>query len=223
MRRAFIRLLHADQEAVLKALGELDRAGVRTVDCRRAGFSAAEPTTSLRQFAENWRPLYHKDYSESAVGRTFEQLLALRADLEDGVAKLHAPAREPAESAETSALTLVPAAPRQPREVYPSSSEHPHIEVEQTGYQRKTGQDSSYVKSAESLAQLGAPVDLPAKGSEEKPARRRRAGSNGAGASSDSAPPPSGRAENFERRSGRTRNLPLLQTWKAASKRFGSN
>jgi hypothetical protein len=168
MRRAFIRLLHADQEAVLKALGELDRAGVRTVDCRRAGFSAAEPTSNLRQFAENWRPLYHKDYSESAVGRTFEQLLALRADLEDGVAKLHAPAGEPA-AAETPALTLVPAGPLQPREVDPAT-EHPHINVEQTGYLRKTGQDSSYKKSAESLAQLGAPVELPAKGSEEKPA-----------------------------------------------------
>ncbi len=166
MRRAFIRLLHADQEAVLKALGELDRAGVRTVDCRRAGFSAAEPTSNLRQFAENWRPLYHKDYSESVVGRTFEQLLALRADLEDGVAKLHAPAGEPA-AGETPSLTLVPAAPLQPRELDPAT-EHPRIHVEQTGYLRKTGQDSSYKKSAESLAQLGAPVELPAKGSEEK-------------------------------------------------------
>jgi hypothetical protein len=166
MRRAFIRLLHADQEAVLKALGELDRAGVRTVDCRRAGFSAAETTTGLRQFAENWRPLYHKDYSESAVGRTFEQLLALRADLEDGVAKSHAPAEAPAD---TPSLTLVPAGPLQPREVDPAT-EHPRIHVEQTGYLRKSGQGSSYVKSTESLAQLGAPVDLPAKGTEEKPA-----------------------------------------------------
>jgi hypothetical protein len=166
MRRAFIRLLHADQEAVLKALGELDRAGVRTVDCRRAGFSAAEPTSNLRQFAENWRPLYHKDYSESAVGRTFEQLLALRADLEDGVAKLHAPASAPAE---VPSLTLVPAGPSQPREVDPAT-EHPRIQVEQTGYQRKSGQDSSYKKSAESLAHLGAPVELQVKGSDETPA-----------------------------------------------------
>jgi hypothetical protein len=168
MRRAFIRLLHADQEAVLKALGELDREGVRTVDCRRAGFSAAEATTGLRQFAENWRPLYHKDYSESVVGRTFEQLLALRADLEDGVAKLHAPAGEPA-PAETPALTLVPIEASQPRDEASSSPEYPHINVEQTGHLRKTGEDSSYVKSAESLAQLGAPVDLPANGAESQP------------------------------------------------------
>ena len=189
MRRAFIRLLHADQEAVLKALGELDRASVRTVDCRRAGFSAAEPTSGLRQFAENWRPLYHKDYSESVVGRTFEQLLALRADLEDGVAKLHAPAGEPA-AAETPSLTLVPAGPSQPRDVDPATG-HPRIQVEQTGYLRKTGQDSSYKKSAESLAQLGAPVELPVKEPGEKSAPAAAAVVTPAAGGSPIAPAPS--------------------------------
>ena len=170
VRRAFIRLLHADQEAVLKALSDLDQAGVRTVDCRRAGFSAAETTAGLRLFAENWRPLYHKDYSESAVGRSFEQLLALRADLEDGVAKLRGVGSAPAtESSETPALAFEPVTRTQTREASSSSSALPRIEVEQTGYQRKTGQDSGYVKSEESLAQLGAPVDLPAKSSDEKP------------------------------------------------------
>jgi hypothetical protein len=168
MRRAFIRLLHADQEAVLKALAELDRAGVKTVDCRRAGFSAAEPTASLRQFAENWRPLYHKDYSESAVGRTFEQLLALRADLEDGVAKLHAPAEA---LPEPTSLMLEPitTAPVHPRPA--ASSGTPRIEVEQTGYHQKSGSGSSYTQSKEALAQVGAPVDNSAQApavSEEK-------------------------------------------------------
>jgi hypothetical protein len=170
VRRAFIRLLHADQEAVLKALSELDRAGVRTVDCRRAGFSAAETTAGLRLFAENWRPLYHKDYSESAVGRSFEQLLALRADLEEGVAKLRAPGSAPAnEAGEIPALAFEPVTRTQTREASSSSSAHPRIQVEQTGYQRKTGQESGYVKSAEELAQLGAPVDVSAKNSVEQP------------------------------------------------------
>ncbi len=88
VRRAFIRLLHADQGAVIKAIDELERAGVRSVDCRRAGYSAAESVGSLRLFAQNWRPLYQKDYAENAVSRSFEQLLALRTDLEDAVAKL---------------------------------------------------------------------------------------------------------------------------------------
>ena len=158
MRRAFIRLLHADQEAVLKALGELDRAGVRTVDCRRAGFTAAETTAGLRQFAENWRPLYHKDYSESAVGRSFEQLLAMRADLEEGVAKLHPQAGHRRRTSRS--LTLVPIVPSQPREAATSPEERANIRVEQTGYLRKTGAESSYTKSEESLAKLGAPVDV---------------------------------------------------------------
>ena len=171
VRRAFIRLLHADQEAVLKALSELDRAGVRTVDCRRAGFSAAETTAGLRLFAENWRPLYHKDYSESAVGRSFEQLLALRADLEEGVAKLRAPGSAPAtEAGEIPTLAFEPVTRTQTREASSSSSALPRIQVEQTGYQRKTGQKSGYVKSAEELAQLGAPVDVSAKNSVEQPA-----------------------------------------------------
>jgi hypothetical protein len=171
VRRAFIRLLHADQEAVLKALSELDRAGVRTVDCRRAGFSAAETTAGLQLFAENWRPLYHKDYSESAVGRSFEQLLALRADLEEGVAKLRAPGSAPAtEAGEIPTLAFEPVTRTQTREASSSSSALPRIQVEQTGYQRKTGQESGYVKSAEELAQLGAPVDVSAKNSVEQPA-----------------------------------------------------
>ena len=101
VRRAFIRLLHTDQDAVIKAVDELERAGVRSVDCRRAGYSAAESIGSLRLFAQNWRPLYQKDYAENAVNRSFEQLLALRADLEDAVAKLHVEFAEPAPAAET--------------------------------------------------------------------------------------------------------------------------
>jgi len=101
VRRAFIRLLHTDQGAVIKAVDELERAGVRSVDCRRAGYSAAESIGSLRLFAENWRPLYQKDYAENAVNRSFEQLLGLRADLEDAVAKLHVEFAEPTPAAET--------------------------------------------------------------------------------------------------------------------------
>jgi hypothetical protein len=101
VRRAFIRLLHTDQGAVIKAVDELERAGVRSVDCRRAGYSAAESIGSLRLFAQNWRPLYQKDYAENAVNRSFEQLLALRADLEDAVAKLHVEFAETTAAAET--------------------------------------------------------------------------------------------------------------------------
>ncbi len=87
LRRAFIRLLHADLSAVGQAVETLEAIGVKTVDCRRAGLSAAETTVQLRYFHENWRQPFQKDYTASSVTRAFEQLLALRADLEEAVAK----------------------------------------------------------------------------------------------------------------------------------------
>jgi hypothetical protein len=88
LRRAFIRMLHADLSAVRAAVEALDARGVKTVDCRRAGFSAAETTTQLRYYCENWKQPFHKDYTETSVSRAFEQLLALRADLEEAVSRV---------------------------------------------------------------------------------------------------------------------------------------
>jgi hypothetical protein len=89
LRRAFIRMLHADLNAVKTAVDVLESAGVKSVDCRRAGFSAAETTARLRYYSENWRQPFQKDYTERSVSRAFEQLLALRADLEEAVARAH--------------------------------------------------------------------------------------------------------------------------------------
>ncbi len=123
LRRAFIRMLHADLSAIRQAVEALDTAGVKTVDCRRAGFSAAETTTQLRYYTENWKQPFHKDYTETSVSRAFEQLLALRADLEEalgrsqsgatsraGEAKAAQPAGKEIESA--SKPTAAPSAPR---------------------------------------------------------------------------------------------------------------
>ncbi len=85
VRRAFIRMLHADLKAVREAIDALETKGVKSVDCRRAGFSAAETTMQLRHFCENWKQPFQKDYTQSSVNRAFEQLLALRADLEDAL------------------------------------------------------------------------------------------------------------------------------------------
>jgi hypothetical protein len=87
LRRAFIRMLHADLSAVREAVDSLEAKGVKTVDCRRAGFSAAETTMQLRYFSENWRQPFQKDYTENSVRHAFEQLLALRADLEEAVGR----------------------------------------------------------------------------------------------------------------------------------------
>ena len=99
LRRTFIQLLHADLGAVKSAVSALEAKGVRTADCRRAGFSAAETTVHLRQFCENWRQPFQKDYTESSVTHAFEQLLALRADLEEVVARVNAQVAAPVAAA----------------------------------------------------------------------------------------------------------------------------
>ncbi|MGH9744976.1 MAG: hypothetical protein ACRD59_02550 [Candidatus Acidiferrales bacterium] len=114
LRRAFIRMLHADLNAVKSAVEALEASGVNSVDCRRAGFSAAETTARLRYYSENWRQPFHKDYTESSVSRAFEQLLALRADLEEAVARLHG-------GAPASAASVLPASRSARHE--PASSE----------------------------------------------------------------------------------------------------
>jgi hypothetical protein len=103
LRRAFIRLLHADLSAVGHAVDTLEATGVKSVDCRRAGLSAAETTVQLRFFYENWRQPFQKDYTESSVTHAFEQLLALRADLEEALAKGGAKGAKTAEPAVSSA------------------------------------------------------------------------------------------------------------------------
>ena len=95
VRRAFIRMLHADLQAVRETINSLEKLGVKTVDCRRAGFSAAEKTMQLRFFCENWRQPFQKDYTENSVSHAFEQLLALRADLEDALERAEKSAKTP--------------------------------------------------------------------------------------------------------------------------------
>jgi hypothetical protein len=111
LRRAFIRMLHADLSAVKAAIQVLDASGVKSVDCRRAGFSAAESTNKLRYYCENWRQPFHKDYTETSVSRAFEQLLALRADLEEAVLRVHGGESLPAPTGASAAPNARPETP----------------------------------------------------------------------------------------------------------------
>ena len=121
LRRAFIRMLHADLSAVRQAVEALDSSGVKTVDCRRAGFSAAETTIQLRYYCENWKQPFHKDYTETSVSRAFEQLLALRADLEEAVARL-----QPGKSTSEGATTPKAVAEKPAREAVTSPEKVSH-------------------------------------------------------------------------------------------------
>jgi hypothetical protein len=85
LRRIFIQLLHAELRTLGQMLTEVEKRGVTHVDCRRAGFSASEPSTKLRDFHTRWKFPFHRDYSQGGASKPFEQLMSLRADLEDAL------------------------------------------------------------------------------------------------------------------------------------------
>jgi hypothetical protein len=137
LRRAFIRMLHADLSAVREAVDSLEAKGVKTVDCRRAGFSAAETTMQLRYFSENWRQPFQKDYTENSVRHAFEQLLALRADLEEALGHKQSNAKStPAPAAEQaddnlSMMNTQPHDMRNAPAVPPARSKRQELPVEE--------------------------------------------------------------------------------------------
>jgi len=126
LRRAFIRLLHADLSAVQHAAQALEAEGAKVVDCRRAGFSAAETTTQLRHYCGNWRQPFHKDYTESSVSHAFEQLLALRADLEEALGRSRGTGATPGApegASKSPATSAPPGAPPPPAAVQVSPTQ----------------------------------------------------------------------------------------------------
>jgi HPt (histidine-containing phosphotransfer) domain-containing protein len=172
LRRAFIRMLHADLSAVRQAAETLDANGVKTVDCRRAGFSAAETTTQLRYYCENWKQPFHKDYTETSVTHAFEQLLALRADLEEALARGQAGAPAEAVSPETrepdKRLTVdpssKPAASVQPAPAAPEASET------ETAAQGPSAATSAEKSAPAKSAQASAAADKTEKAASDAPA-----------------------------------------------------
>jgi hypothetical protein len=76
MRRVFFRLMHQDLNAILDGLRDLERNGVNSLDCRRAQFSADEPTVRLRMICQSWKVMFHAEYSS---GQPLRMLVDLRS------------------------------------------------------------------------------------------------------------------------------------------------
>jgi hypothetical protein len=91
LRRTFIQLLHGDLRAIEAALNKLERRGLQTIDCRRAGFSATEPLEKLRLFHRHWKVPFQTDYKQDSAFRQYEQLMSLREDLEEALGEIPAP------------------------------------------------------------------------------------------------------------------------------------
>ena len=82
IRRIFFRLMHDDLNAIHDGLRELERRGGTTIDCRRAQFSAEEPTARLRMICQSWKVMFHAEYSS---GQPLRMLVDLRASVDDAL------------------------------------------------------------------------------------------------------------------------------------------
>jgi hypothetical protein len=105
LRRTFIQWLHADLRAIGAALNQLEKRGLKVVDCRTAGFSSQELISKLHQFHQHWKPPFQNDYSQNSAFQPYEQLMCLRQDLENALGPATAPgelASTPAEKKEIS-------------------------------------------------------------------------------------------------------------------------
>ncbi len=85
LRRTFIQWLHADLRAIGAALNQLEKRGLKVVDCRTAGLSSTELISKLRQFHQHWKPPFQTDYSQNSAFQPYEQLMCLREDLENAL------------------------------------------------------------------------------------------------------------------------------------------
>jgi hypothetical protein len=84
MRRVFFRLMHADLNAILDGLTELDAKGIAHLDCRRAQFSAEEPISRLRMICQSWKVMFQAEYSS---GQPLRMLVDLRASVEHALGR----------------------------------------------------------------------------------------------------------------------------------------
>ncbi len=88
LRRTLIELMHADLIYIRSGLGHLIDAGAKTIDCQSSGLSSTEPLARLRQYADEWKQPFQKEYTERSVNQAFDKLLSLRADVERATQKV---------------------------------------------------------------------------------------------------------------------------------------
>jgi hypothetical protein len=86
LRRAFIRLSHADLRVTRDALCQLEGCGIDRIDCRAAGLSAAEPVAELHRICGDWKHPFRAEFNEYSIPTMLERLIALRAAAEAALA-----------------------------------------------------------------------------------------------------------------------------------------
>lgn len=88
LRRTLIELMHADLIYIRSGINHLETAGARTIDCTSFGLGPWESVAKVRQFADEWKQPFQKEYTERSVNQAFDKLLSLRADIERAIEKV---------------------------------------------------------------------------------------------------------------------------------------
>jgi hypothetical protein len=114
LRRTLIELMHADLIAIRAGLGQLQSAGVRTIDCHHFGLSASEALAKISAMADEWKQPFQKEYTERTVSQAFDKLLGLRADVELAIEKALGKPDEAASKPAVSPASKPLAAARKP-------------------------------------------------------------------------------------------------------------
>jgi hypothetical protein len=120
IRRIFFRLMHDDLNAIYDGLHDLERRGVRTLDCRRAHFSHQEATERLRLICHSWKVMFQAEYS---TGQPLKMLTDLRAVIDEALARTKTAARPSRETQSPPAGPKIPSA-RQAPEFHITGPQH---------------------------------------------------------------------------------------------------
>ncbi|HKW62823.1 MAG TPA: hypothetical protein VJN89_09785 [Candidatus Acidoferrum sp.] len=134
LRRTLIELMHADLIAIRAGVDQLQGAGARSIDCHHAGLVGGEPLNKIKKVADEWKQPFQQEYTERTVNQAFENLLGLRADVEQALAKAGASAQNGSKKAPLEAGkpgSTVKKAASAPRE--------PNLKVKAKGTQKTLG------------------------------------------------------------------------------------
>ena len=137
VRRTLIELMHADLQAIRAALGTLSDAHVKSLDCKPAGLSSAEPIQKILQIAKEWKQPFQGEYNERTVSSAFDKLLALRAVSEQAVQTLRSTPPKTAAAAQPAAAPKPPAAPAAPAPAAKPKAAAPSAQIDIEGSMEK--------------------------------------------------------------------------------------
>jgi hypothetical protein len=131
LRRTLIELMHADLIYIRSGINHLETAETKTIDCQSSGLSAAEPVAKVRQYADEWKQPFQKEYTERSVNQAFDKLLSLRSDIERAVEKVLGKPLEAASTVPPEASSLAKAsASKEPTVAKKNEPVEPELDFE---------------------------------------------------------------------------------------------